>query len=778
MLGSYAAVIGLLLLPCALLYVYFDFKGYMESLVTTTFDNNPMVVKSSLEVPSKYWGTYRPGVYFGMKTREPYSPVFGIMWYLPRILRATGGGIRHWCENGDNLNRFIWTEHDGVNFGIQEIEDGPFKLTTSFVKRLGGSHGGDWTARITVTNPDQTLSTEPIALLFYTAIEKHTKGSISPKKKQGLYGVVGETDKLGPFSIRLLNVSGSVDHQSYLSVEAKGLNQLKETLLSFFTVINVPGEGKQIVLPGDMSKGNSPNFIVTQILVKTPFVIDVVYESDNVDRTNMLTGDVYMNELKRHSDNFHDRFEKIFELKAKGYDSDKISFAKAAFSNLVGGIGYFYGSSRVKSEYTKDPVPYWKAPLYTAVPSRSFFPRGFLWDEGFHGLLIAMWDLDIELDIICHWFDLMNVEGWIPREQILGAEALAKVPEQFVTQINTNANPPTFFLTLKFILDNFKEHILEDKRLATLDRLYPRLTAWFNWFNTTQFGDLPGTYRWRGRDGKTVHELNPKTLTSGLDDYPRASHPNIDERHVDLRCWIALSAATIAELAKILNRSSRKYEETYDYLSDQNLLDSLHWSPKTEAYSDFGLHTDAVVLSRPPPPPPPAPPVQQDVIRVVLKDPVLQFVDSTFGYVSMFPFFFHLIDSNSPKLEKILNDIKNPDLCWTSYGLRSLAKKSPLYLKYNTEHDGPYWRGPIWINMNFMAVRSLLHYSKIPGPYSSLSAEIYEKLKNILINNIYREYKRTGYIWEQYNDKTGEGQGTKSFTGWSSLVVLLMADML
>lgn len=86
------------------------------------------------------------------------------------------------------------------------------------------------------------------------------------------------------------------------------------------------------------------------------------------------------------------------------------------FSNLIGGIGYFYGDAVVDRqyapEYEEENEGFWQetaeararqgavklegpSELYTSIPSRPFFPRGFLWDEGFHLLPVADWDMDL-----------------------------------------------------------------------------------------------------------------------------------------------------------------------------------------------------------------------------------------------------------------------------------------------------------------------------------------------------------------------------------------------
>jgi mannosyl-oligosaccharide glucosidase len=267
-----------------------------------------------------------------------------------------------------------------------------------------------------------------------------------------------------------------------------------------------------------------------------------------------LQGAEFESELTDKIEDFDDKFESIFKLKQKGYDDDYVEFGMSAFSNLIGSLSYFYGRSKVKSPDMKTPVDYFSAPLFTGVPSRSFFPRGFLWDEGFHQLLITQWDINLSKEVIGHWMDLLNTNGWLPREQILGEESRSKVPEEFVVQLSTNGNPPTFFLTIDKLLD-----VMEAKGemdVPFLKRLLPRLKAWFNWFHFTQRGPRPSTYQWKGRNSTTSIELNPKTLSSGLDDYPRPSHPSPHEYHVDLRCWLLVCSRVLVRIADIVGGES------------------------------------------------------------------------------------------------------------------------------------------------------------------------------------------------------------------------------
>ncbi|RVW99325.1 Mannosyl-oligosaccharide glucosidase GCS1 [Vitis vinifera] len=121
------------------------------------------------------------------------------------------------------------------------------------------------------------------------------------------------------------------------------------------------------------------------------------------------------------------------------------------------------------------------------------FTQLFQVDPSFQGDFYGMKALGHPhlLDIIGHWLDLMNIDGWIPREQILGAEALrCKVPEEFVLQHPTNGNPPTLFLVLHDLVSSLKRNkftSMESNEISSfLERAFVRLEAWFQWFNTTQ----------------------------------------------------------------------------------------------------------------------------------------------------------------------------------------------------------------------------------------------------------------------------------------------------
>ncbi|CAF0833560.1 unnamed protein product [Brachionus calyciflorus] len=767
--------------------------------------NEPRIINESdyksTDNLDRYWGTYRSQLYFGLKTRSPNPLLAGLMWFNQFNQRFQ---MRHWCDQGDGLLKYGWIAHDGRNFGIHDVyesNENGFSLRTSWVKRNGGKDGGDWTARVKATSFSSENPPQFVSLIFYFATD-YTGWIKSVKKTSATSSLLtGETKDVGNFKIKI-NILENEGQNVFLDQVTGNISavHLKESLLQngfFDRKKTKTGNLKEYI--GFKKERSEPiidsNFIAYQISGFLPLEFEVLFESDSLREELKQNNKPEPPELKNgefdsllveYHTKFTDKFEEIFKLREKNFSSSAVLTAQCALSNMLGGIGFFSGQSIVSSLNNKSPVLYWPANLYTAVPSRSFFPRGFLWDEGFHNILISKWDLDITKDIIGHWLDLINVEGWIPREVIFGDEARAKVPSEFWIQNNQYANPPTLFLPLSQVIHRVNQRVqnTDEKShennpdFVYLKKIYNRLNHWYDWFNQTQIGKVPFTYRWRGRVSDSKSELNPKTLTSGLDDYPRASHPNDQERHLDLRCWMTLASKVMSDLSEIVlsnsDSKSKSYTSHFEVLKNNKLLDDLHWSGSQ--YADYGLHSDRIKLVRQKPTDERTPPQSMPMVRFVEVEPKEQFVNSV-GYVSLFPMLLELIDPQSDKLGHVLDQLRDPKMLWTNFGLRSLAKNAPLYDKRNTEHDPPYWRSAIWINLNYLALKSLKFYSTVDGPHKEKAASIYTELRTNLINNIVRNYETTGYIWEQYNDITGRGQGSHPFTGWSALVVLIMSEV-
>ncbi|XP_057494003.1 uncharacterized protein LOC130779399 [Actinidia eriantha] len=155
-----------------------------------------------------------------------------------------------------------------------------------------------------------------------------------------------------------------------------------------------------------------------------------------------------------------------------------------------------------------------------------------------------------------------------------------KVPEEFVLQHTTNGNPPILFFVLRYLLRGMKRNKFtateRDHISSFLEWAFVRLEAWFQWFNTTQ-------------------SALSRHCPSGLDDYPRASNPSEEERHLDLRCWMFLAKDCMYSISKLLGEEKKlgkEYGSTAKLLFDFDLLNQMHFDDAYGAYFDFGNHTE------------------------------------------------------------------------------------------------------------------------------------------------------------------------------------------
>ncbi|KAI6650664.1 Mannosyl-oligosaccharide glucosidase [Oopsacas minuta] len=725
----------------------------------------------------RMWGTYRPWVYFGIGTRITREFFFDLMWFkqdqsTPRV--------RYNCDDNDQLTTYMWTEHEGARYATQLIRDSNLNITTQFLKGPTDD-GSSWSVRVRGEShdPSETYSFIFLGFGYYGSGKRELH--IDEDSKQ--FMVRGTQIYYNDYQIyNSPPVSQNKVQLHYMTNTRQPANMVKSTVLN--NLKKRRGE-KIYTLPGveftPEHRLDMLGLASVQFTAKTPFEIDIhsvpfQFQIRGSPPPDLTWGPGQLTkQLDNQSNQFQGKFDRIFGLSKKGYSPEEIEFGQVALSSLIGGIGFFFGRSLVSAPHHEGGyIQYGQARLITGTPARAKFARGFLWDEGFHLLLVAHWSPDLALEILGHWLDLTNADGWIPREQVLGSAARDQIPPEFIVQHNDIANPPTFFLVLESLLRLEKRGVIDSAKFhAFLTKAYPRLRAWLYWYQRTQKGSVTNTYYWRGRDPNLDTELNPKTLASGLDDYPRASHPTDTEKHLDLLCWMALANKIMYQLASAVGEEDdrARFQELSSKLGSLAHLTKHHWDSEAKRFSDYGLHTNDVTLADKSRGPQNVP-----IKRKVGRKPKLQLV-SHFGYVNLFPLLLRQLPADSQQLGDILSSLDNPDQLWTEFGLRSLSKQDPLYRKSNTPTDAPYWRGAVWININYLAVQALQHYSTTEGPHTQRAGELYSRLRINLITNVFNQFQETGYFWEQYDDVTGAGTGAHPFNGWSSLVLLMMAEI-
>ncbi|KAK5654811.1 hypothetical protein OQA88_6847 [Cercophora sp. LCS_1] len=763
---------------------------------------------------SLLWGPYKPNLYFGVRPRIPKSLAVSLMWGRVDTYQDIQNSIRYTCEQNAGMKGYGWDEFDTRRGGVQSIHDieNGIDITTSLVKIPGGAHGGSWAARIKGELKEDAPQDRKTTLFFY--VSQEGDGNLESIPSDDDFGyqeditLKGSSEGLGNYKLVFTRGTGIQPKSDHPLSSERGEGQTVVQALTFPDEVQWQAkpivfkqlkEGVDWLVANKFDNENAPppwqvyqlankpgsgNVQIVQKIFEGSFEFDVLFSSESAGKE--LTPTDLTREIKEATESFGERFSSVFSLKAPFTAEKYKKFGRSMFSNLIGGIGYFYGQSVVDRsyapEYDEENEGFWEEAaeararnrqqlegpyeLFTSIPSRPFFPRGFLWDEGFHLLPIVDWDIDLAMEVVKSWFNLIDEDGWIAREQILGDEARSKVPDEFQTQYPHYANPPTLFFVLNSFVEKLqksngtlpagREHFSQYLPLSSasidnpeigleyLRRLYPLLRRQFDWFRKTQAGDVKSydrkaysskeAYRWRGR-------TESHCLTSGLDDYPRPQPPHPGELHVDLMSWMGVMAKLLSNVASALGMPEEVAE--LDKVRDaiEHNLDDLHWSEKEGCYCDATIddfEENELVCHK--------------------------------GYISLFPFLTGLVKPDSPKLGRILDLIGDEEELWSPYGIRSLSKRSEFY---GTAEN--YWRSPIWININYLAIVQLHTIATQDGPHQEKARGLYTRLRKNIVDTVYNSWEETGFAWEQYNPETGQGQRTQHFTGWTSLVVKIMA---
>jgi len=391
-----------------------------------------------------------------------------------------------------------------------------------------------------------------------------------------------------------------------------------------------------------------------------------------------------------------------------------------------GWISLHEAAWRIAASRVEHPaLPGWK-PQLCCMPDSGII---WLWDSCFmqffahygNGTVPVMANLD-------NLYRLQREDGFIAMAYTIESEAPA---------YGERINPPLLAWTE---LNHWK-FSGDDTRIPAV---LPRLIRYFDWIKANR-RRASGLY-WFEDSG-----------SSGMDNSPRSGYAarhldGSDICHVDLAAQQALSAKSIAAMARHVGDTALAERFGQEHSDIVSLLDRYHWDSKTGFYYD--------VFNRNSP---------EDYHNFL-------------NHKTAASFWPLLADCcNGEQTDALLQHLLNPEEFWTLHPVATLSKDDP-----NFHSTGGYWLGGVWAPINYMLAKALKKQGR---------PEIARRLAVAHLEAMHKVFENSDYpgIWEAYAPGSFHPSTRKplltpksdmmvrpDFVGWSGLgpIALLIEDIL
>ncbi len=214
----------------------------------------------------------------------------------------------------------------------------------------------------------------------------------------------------------------------------------------------------------------------------------------------------------------------------------------------------------------------------------------------------------------------------------------------------------------------------------------------------------------------------------GMDNLPRGG-PGAAQ--ADASGWMALYARDMARIASELRDPAGSERYWVDRGMIQDAINSTLWDDQTSFYYD--LSTDGT------------------------------FVEDK-SYSGLVPLIAGVVPPE--RVPSILSALRDQSEFMSLAGIRSLVADSPLYKPGVAVGADSNWRGPVWLQFNYLLVESL----------KDIDPSLSEDIRDRVVNTVEADWRATGRLHEFFDGDTAIGLGADEQAGWTALVANLIRD--